>query len=262
MQALEEVVSNHMKDGRDEGEYLISCLKSYYTYIRYDDRNMHLLLLAVYIILMGGLLLDRAWIKMLLTGCLAGGRSLIWIYLIWQGRFPERVRDSLFYIELLLLLAMWLGSKISEKYKLAGGICLLLSLLVFGIGHWSETLKNIKTMNETQVQWDGLVEYCEKDPDRLYLVDVFSSVAYAGRLFEKDANNMQLMGGWLSGSPIADHKMSGAEKVSVVVRNNRAYEWMEPYFIEKYGVGELTATPEEISIEGVSFYIVEFVRNP
>lgn len=262
MQNLEKEISNYMKERRDEMEYLVSCLKSYYIYIRYDDRNMHLLLLAAYLVLAVDLLAEKAWTKLLLTGCLAGGRSLIWVYLIWQGRFPERVRDSLFYIELLLLIGMWLGSKTSAKRRTVGSICLLLVVSIFGIGHGMETSKNVQAINETQRQWDHLVEYCEEESDRLYLIDVFSSVAYAGRLFEKDAANMQLMGGWLSGSPIASDKMSDAKKVSVVVRSDRTYEWMESYLKEKYGVGEFTATPEEISFDGVSFYVVEFVQNP
>lgn len=262
MQILEDAVANGMDANNGGSGYVKDCLKKYYIYIRYDDSDFHFVLLTMYLAFAISLVMGRAWRKLFIVGCLGCGRSAIWLYLIWQGRFPERVRDSLFYIELLLLLGMWLTNEISSKRKTIGSVCLLCVILLFGVGHWSETANRVKAVNNTQKQWDCLVEYCENESERLYLVDVFSTVAYAGRLFENDPSNMQLLGGWLSGSPIANSKMQNAEKVSLIVRSDREYEWMQPYFEQKYGAGDFSATPLEISEGGITFFVVEYVQTP
>jgi hypothetical protein len=64
----------------------------------------------------------------------------------------------------------------------------------------------VKERNEIQAEWSVLKEYCEKQPEKLYLMDVFSSVRYSGLQYEKDCSNLMLAGGWMSATPSAKQR--------------------------------------------------------
>lgn len=278
MEQVAATVSEGMTSRREGPVWLKESVKQYYYQIRYGESIYVWLWLAIF----GGLalvvILGRDWISLLLLGCYGGGRSLIWVFLIWKGRFPERIAISLYVIELLLLVGMWslqwdlqkrnfekliMYIRKSHKFRpglaVAGRVCLagmgimLAGLLVVQIRTDAARAVEKKTL---QQEWNVLKEYCGNDCDRLYLIDVFSAVEYSGLSFERDSENLMLAGGWMSASPLAAERfhafeagdgaeaLFGKDQVSFLAQKDRDLTWLEDYLQERFGACALQATSE------------------
>lgn len=259
---VERKVVARMTEGRTLSKYFKMCIKSYYNYIRYDTMWEHMVLAVAYALLLMYACVSKQWKKIVLLFALGGGRSVIWLYLIWQGRFPQRVQETLLLVELLLVCGCLLMEEASEKHKKIRSAILICALVLLVGITGNKKLENVKAVNDVQKQWDVLVEYCENHSEQTFLLDVFSVVAYSGRAFEKDASNMCMLGGWLAGSPIAIEKIAGASGPCLIVREDREYLWMEESFRKKYGAGAFTPTPVEIKIDKTVFLVVEYEQAP
>jgi len=207
--------------------------------------------------------------------CLAGGRSLIWIFLLFQGRFPERISTSLYVIELLLLAGMLgnlpadcktnlrvLKQKLADKWAPVGVIILIgqvvFEVSILGCLMGQMKIEAPKTLAQAAVlqEWDRLQEYCRKDPETLYLVDVFSAVEYGDFQYKRGAENVKLAGGWMSASPLAEQCFTergvadGGEALYedadtvFLAEKGKNIEWLEEYLIHRFGACELKAEEE------------------
>lgn len=269
-------VQTRMASDRDEIAWIKECVKQYYYQIRYAENYYAFLWLLLFGLLAAGLLLGRDWIGLLWLVCLGGGRSLIWVYLIYKGRFPERVSLSLYIIEILLLLGMLMsleercnckwndlvskikGTKLGRQLCV-GGQCLLLlaAVCILGLQISKDCLRVIEK-NQVQQEWDVLQEYCEEHKEKLYLVDVFSSVRYSGVLWENDCSNMMLAGGWMSASPSAQKRFEergaadGAEalyqdsETVFLADKSRNIEELQVYLTDRFGECSLEPAAEII----------------
>lgn len=223
-------------------EYFKKCLKDYYYHLRYTDRPYNILwmilLIGVCITVIG----TGDWKRIILTGCYVGGRSLIWLYLIFKGRFPERVYVSLYLMESMLLAGMlcmflretslhgqlpgrWLRKKESAEHRLGQDVCRsrkfyhaagclsCLLLCVFLCLQMKETWNRLQQQNAEQEEWDALITYCAEHEDSFFLLDVRSVAAYSGRAFQKEngisyekqtalPQNYLLAGGWMGKTPL------------------------------------------------------------
>ena len=288
MEQVAAAVSEGMTSRRGAADWLKESIKQYYYQIRYGETIYVWLWLAI----LGGLawvvILGRDWISLLLIGCYGAGRSLIWIFLIWRGRFPERVAVSLYVIELLLLVGMWsqlhglcrenlkkprfLPKEIEplKRFRIISRVCLagigimLASLLVVQIRTDAARAGEKKAL---QQEWSVLKEYCENDCDSLYLMDVFSAVEYSELSFERDSKNLMLAGGWMSASPLAAERFAafgvgdgaqalfGKEQVSFLAQKGRDVTWLEDYLQERFGacdlqaVSEIPCSPNKVFVE-------------
>jgi hypothetical protein len=255
-----------MQDERNLTQWIKECVLKYYYEMRYSSHLYVYVWAAVLAVLMIKLLLEKNWLGASLVVCLEAGRSLIWLYLIYRGRFPERVVVSLYVIEILLLAGMLSRSSEPCKEKLCGigermkerfgdvdclekvcraGFILVLSLiLVMQVrADVQRTVSQAKTQNE----WTVLKQYCEKDPETLYLIDVFSAVEYGGLQYQQDTPNMMLAGGWMSASPLAMERFEkiGAadggqalfekDQVLFVAEDGADLSWLEEYLNNRFG---------------------------
>lgn len=230
---------------REEAAYWKDCLTEYYYHVRYTDKPYNALVLLAYGAVAVWALLQRKWGKLFLTACLGGGRSLIWLYLIWRGRFPERIEISLYLLELLLLAGLLCRMALAapkrdaltgrgrreegrkeesrkeesrqeegrEKKGRLARLCLefaFLAMLVWaGFYQLPQLRERIGQQSERQEAWDVLTAYCQERDDAFYLLNVMSMVSYAGRVWEDTASeeNYMLSGGWMSDSPLLWAKM-------------------------------------------------------
>lgn len=286
-----KAVANGMTAHRDEAAWLKECVKQYYYQMRYGEGIYGILWLAVFLVLAVLLVLGRDWISLLLLGCLGGGRSLIWVFLIWKGRFPERILLSLYMIELPLLVGMALNLSSLCKSNLkqirqmmvqkAGSrervltfvgkvcaACVLLSMAgLLGIQVKADAVRAAEKRT-IQQEWSTLKEYCGKNQEMLYLVDVFSAVEYSDIPYDKDAGNMMLAGGWMSASPLAQERFAaygasdGAEvlyeneQVAFLAEKERDIAWLERYLQNRFGQCELQ--PGEEVVCSVDKVFVEY----
>lgn len=248
---LDSLRGEEVRDG-----YLRQCLVSYYRHVRYDGRPYSLVWAGCYGMLLLLLAGQKRWDRLLLLGALAAGRSLIWVYLIARGRFPERIWLSLYLMELCLLLGMalresigcreaWRGS--GKRWICGGAIFLGLALLCLtAVGLLLQTSDRVNAQQRKQDEWNLLTERLEADEDTFYLMDVFSAVAYAGELYKKDSEQIMLLGGWLTQSPLVQRRLAvydaadGAqalrhEQVRLAAAKERDLSWMEAYLAERLG---------------------------
>ncbi len=257
-------------------EYLKQCLITYCRYVRYDGRPYSLIWAGGYGILLILLSVKRRWGKLRLRGALAGGRSLIWVYLIAQGRFPERIWLSLYLIEICLLLGMvlrecihsWeapIGSR--RRWLFMGVIPLGLALMgVVAVGQLMDISRRVDEQQEKQKQWNQLTESLSEREDSLYLMDVFSAVAYAGELYRRDSEQILLLGGWLTRSPLVQQRLAvydawdGAQamrhgQVRLLAAEGRDVSWLEDYLKQRLGEAELRVQEYIVCGEDIEFVV-------
>ncbi|MDE6516772.1 MAG: hypothetical protein K2L18_02850, partial [Acetatifactor sp.] len=257
-------------------EYLRQCLAAYYRHVRYDGRPYSLVWAGCYGILLILFSARRRWGKLLLLGALAGGRSLIWVYLIAQGRFPERIWLSLYLIEICLLLGITLRECIqsrktpvgSRKRWLSVGV-IPLGLALMGVvaaGQLLDASRRVDEQQEKQKQWNRLTESLAGREESLYLMDVFSAVAYAGELYRRDSEQILLLGGWLTRSPLVQRRLEvydawdgvqamQHEQVRLLAAKGRDVSWLENYLNQRLGKVELRAQEYIACGEGIEFII-------
>lgn len=253
----------------------------YYQHVRYDGRPYSLVWAGCFAALTVMLALFRKWIQLLLMAALAAGRSLIWIYLMARGRFPERIWLSLYIIEICLLLGMLLRECAESRKTCAAGWkrliplgTLALCLAIFGSiipEQMQRTGQEVRRQQVRQEQWNRLTDSLEEQEVSLYLVDVFSAVAYAGKVYEKDSGKVMLLGGWLTQSPLVQQRLAqynaadgaGAlqhPQVRLLAAGGRDIAWLEGYLQQRLGMAELKVQDSIACGEGVEFVVYQLMR--
>lgn len=144
---------------------------------------------------------------------LFGLRTLLWLFLLYRGRVPERITHPLYLAELILLLGMFLseGNVLQwKKYEKSAILSMYILLFVCtAVYHGQAAVKSYEVRGETNLQWQQWKEYCKAHLQQFYYLDVYSTVAYSEKLFSDvspDYRNFDLAGGWCSKSPLAEKK--------------------------------------------------------
>ena len=278
MQEIATRVSNGMKDRNSVLERLQDVIRKYYLQIRYTDKPFNYLWIGICLFLGIGFAVKKKWLPLLYLGILAVGRSSIWMYLIWQGRFPERVSWSLYILEIMVLLGLgtWFVQNCKMTAKaIKAGVFVICGVAVLGMGlyQWKSVLNRVSQQAQIQSEWNTLKWYCEEEKERLYLVDVFSAVEYGDHLFSKDAENVMLLGGWMTASPLAQERFEdlgyqdGAEclyygeNVSLIVEDGCDVSWLEKYLQSRFGECKLEVAEYIDSREPKRFLEYRVVRS-
>ncbi len=273
------------EEQRSAVSYLVECVKEYYYHIMYTDQPYNLLLICGYLLVLVLLLRRKEWVKLLLLCCLAGGRSLIWVFLIWRGRFPERIYVSLYFLDLMILAGMMVdllltGRKVrkadladsDKNYKtyiprvMGGVICIL--LLLSGLQQSHVMYGRSRQQAERQRSWETLLRYCQDHLDTLYLLDVRSMVNYTGKVWDRTTRqeNHLLGGGWMSETPLLNGRLKGAadggelfteadSKCCYVIAADRDVRWLDEYCKKRFGDGQLVKS-DSISLNGTEVFRV------
>lgn len=232
LQAASDIYSAKREAERSAADYFRFCLTEYYYHSVYTDKPYNYILTGVYLLTIILLLSKKQWMQFLLVCCMAAGRSMIWIFLIWRGRFPERIYISLYLIEIMVLAGMMCtvltrgadaeGVKPESKTfpkmekrkhgrSVAVCACILLSLALLGVSvsQMATASENAHLQQENQKKWNALTTYCKKNSENFYLLDVRSMVSYAGGVWEKDSGtaNYLLAGGWMSATPLLQRRL-------------------------------------------------------
>ena len=163
-----------------------------------------------------------------LTGLFLG-RSVLWLFLLYEGRIPPRVMVPLFLGEITFLLCLFFltVSKddrhcTSETFKTPSRahfdnhvikkylpFILVILMLPFG----AKTLKNqylfLKEKNTNEaIYFKGMQEmitYCNNHPEKSYFIDASTLIYYRGSAFETKIygpRNGVITGCWYSGAPV------------------------------------------------------------
>ena len=212
---------------------LIQSVKDYLKGVR-DNRfyMQHLLGLAMYAGLVILTFWQKEWGLLGKTLCTGGIQGIMWIYLLYKGRIPDRVIYSMNLI--LLVTAFLLWREIFPRISLPGaarkaGALACMFVLCYLAG--AQTAK-FRGKNQELSRWnqniESVKEYCMEHPDNFYFNDVTSLAftTYNVRLWRDQPYVMNYMslGDWMSFSPIWKKKLEqeGIESVKEALygRNN------------------------------------------
>ena len=168
------------------------------------------LLLLLYILVVVWIVADKKWSYLLPvagSGCL---HLLIYGWLLWRGRAPERVTLSLYMMESFLLMAMLFAmvKKQDEKESRSRWLVMLLMIAAWipaGMDAISGYLEQISVNDCDDVVYSYMVER----PEQLFLLETSAAVNRTAPVFARNdtERNVMLMGGWLYGSPLQAQKL-------------------------------------------------------
>ena len=196
-----------------------------------------LLVLALCYLLVAALgILDRQWGFLWKLPLLFGIRSVLWMYLILRGRYPDRITWGLLLVELcclMYLLAQHLAdrkqpitqlltredqlkrslqnSRLDLGVSLGVAVILCLTLLIHLPGSMTQVREDKAYRQQTNTQWTQLQQYCEEHKGNLYFLDIYSTVKYSEPVWNSDKNrlkNYDYLGGWASKSPAEEKKLT------------------------------------------------------
>lgn len=244
--------------GQNSGKELLKeKFIEYYYRTLHQDFPYNAAVIFLYAAAAAGCLLSKQWCRLGLLVLTGLGRSCIWLYLMMQGRYPERVTVSLYLIEILLLagiclqfLGRYAAGRRKEKGKLLwkteytagllGAAALALLPCV-----WAEVQKGVsraEAQQQCQEEWEPLKEYMLEREDSFFYVDVYSAVAVSGMQYEAAGyENYMLLGGWMTryalqqdkqestGYASAAEALARGEKIYLVMARDRTPQWIEEY---------------------------------
>ncbi|MBR1470464.1 MAG: hypothetical protein IJ600_02330 [Lachnospiraceae bacterium] len=158
-----------------------------------------------------------------LFGCMAG-HFLIYGWLLWRGRMPERVTDSLYQICIVFLLAVLWKAAGRQRWLLP--VAALLCLPV-AVSAWMKMQADTQIQSSVNRQQDVIYSYVSEYPERLFLMETYTAVNRTVSAGCADASdgNVLLLGGWLYGSPLQREKLQrfGYTKVQELFAGGGAY---------------------------------------
>lgn len=182
-------------------------------------------------------------------------RSALWMFLLLRGRDPDRITHPLYLAEFCLLAGMFLrrivcGTAARNLLRgAAAALCLLSAISV---------IKAVPAVRADQVRrqeinrdWEAIDAYCRARPDTFYFEDVYSTVAFSGKLLERRDNtfsNYDIAGGWMCKSPLYRKKLAafGIEDAVDALAEGRA---------------DFIISDEEISLRGLVWLEIPFAEK-
>ncbi len=182
-----------------------------------SDYPWNIVVIGLYILCAIIIVLNKDYLGIWRLIALFVGRSAIWIYMLMGERTPNRITDSLYFVETVVLIFLLMMCLKSIEAKKAIRIFSEAAALILGIVYLCQAVPNLKYEQALKEEANGpyleFYEYILNNPDNFYLMDTYSSVAYSEKMFDKiskvDKSNLNILGGWAALSPIESNKLSG-----------------------------------------------------
>lgn len=219
LNALKTVAGYGEQKKQKMTERLVWSVKSYVHrfLLQKDDFPFNAVAILLYAILFVWYLAKKRFSGLLPLAGLGLYRSAFWIYLFYKGRYPDRVIDSLYYMEFAFLAAMvirnvWEAEWSQEKRKSVTFLCCMAAILCFtGILGVKETRKLYREQAANNEEGDLLLAYMAERPGNFYFLDVYALVGRTKPVFKPTGNskeNYLWMGGWMTRHPLCLEKLS------------------------------------------------------
>lgn len=176
---------------------------------------LHLFALVLYALLIVRACLRKEWEFCQKAVAVGGIQGLLWLYLIYEGRMPDRVifcMNLMLSVTALLLLGEALtGLRPDARLRRAGAAACFLFLLLLASGQFREIRTQNQEMSVRNESVEKLKEYCMEHPENFYFNDV-TSLAFSTWnvcLWRKEPYRMNYMslGDWMSYSPVWKEKL-------------------------------------------------------
>ena len=174
--------------------------------------------------------------------CILGVQMLLWLYLLYAGRFPQRV---IYSMDLMLTMTALLfagealrGCGLPEKtYRTGLGVVCLLLCIPAALWLWAHRQQNQEQYRRNEAV-EELKNYCMEHPDHFYFNDVTSMAfsTYNVHLWRRESYYMNYMslGDWMSFSPVWEKKL---EQNGIESAGEALYEQENVYLICSFDKG-------------------------
>lgn len=256
----------------------------------YTDRAMRPVNLWLPLLYFGVLLLallKKQWRVLPQPALLFLIRSALWVYILHQGRCPERISWTLVLVELFCLLGLLypLWTKQTDVPQLKPYIRLLpLALLPLGLliclrsaETLAETSQKAKAMLAFSANYEELKAYCNQRPNAHFLTDLYATAYYTEDMLSletvKNQNTLSL-GSWLTGSPLTDARLAswGIENAETALLDDSGLfvifadtadfpaDYFFRYYEAKYPGCAFTLTDSLKASQGITFLIYQGAR--
>lgn len=199
-------------------------------------------------------------------------RSALWMFILMRGRDPERITHPLYLVEFCLLAGMFLwhiwravsvSGDTAVRVLLPGTAAVLLVLSVWGLRKGVPAVRDDQERRqEINRNWEAIDAYCRARADTFYFEDVYSTVAFSGKLLEYRDNtiaNYDIAGGWMCKSPLYREKLAafGIDSAADALAQGRADFIMSD---EEKSLRGLTWLEVPYAEKGLTVYIEEYGR--
>ncbi len=221
-------------------------------------------------------------------------RSALWMFILLRGRDPERITHPLYLVEFSLLAGLFLwrlrwgsmgsaeslpetavsapaggiavsrsGGFAAARYLLFGASAALFFLSAWGLWEGFPAVQDDQARRqEINRDWEAIDAYCRARPDTFYFEDVYSTVAFSGKLLECRENtlsNYDIAGGWMCKSPLYRKKLAafGIESAADALVEGKADFIMSD---EEKRIRGLTWFEAPYNENGLDVYIGEYGR--
>ena len=195
------------------------------------------LVLLSYVLVLGLAVVQKRKDYLWKLGLLVGMRTVSWSYLIWSARVVNRIAHPLYMTEFLILLVI-LVSELYERplwnietyYRRGTAIVYLLFVIIALPVNYELVKEEQKVREEILVNQNILDDYCKEHSENYYYLDVYSSVAFTEKIYQKVDNkkkNYDLLGGWICNSPLQqearrDYLKAENEQIEFVEEEGKA----------------------------------------
>lgn len=221
-ESMERIASLARANKKSSESLPDSFLRVYREFLRcnanYSDRPMNIVVYCVWIVMAALAFITRKKELLIRLALVFLARMGMWGVILYQGRYPDRITQSLYLVELLMLLALFLAYYKEVKagwakkyYKgFLWGAALFVCIPSFYIG--LQKALAVKGENAGKlyfgISYRQLKEYCAQNSDSLYLIDMNSASFFTDSVFgtpdkEKDlCRNLLPLGSWPVKSPL------------------------------------------------------------
>ena len=188
------------------------------------------------------IVINKRYSRLVILILFVVGHVVCWTYLLWLGRMLERVTEGLYFIEIVLALAICLA-EMSEltagKLQVILGGLIAVGVIYAGVNriqYFNSDTDQSGSYADKQEQarfWQETIKFCSKDPGKIYILDTYTYSAYVTPVFgpetitttnENGVGNAILAGHWIATSPLWYEKLDklcGASSLQEVYDTGR-----------------------------------------
>jgi len=175
----------------------------------------HNVILLFYILLAFLWICKKDYQKCLRVICVLGVQILLWIYLVYRGRLPERVLFSMNFMLLTTLILLWaeflVQLKLSVNRKRIFALVVLpICIILAFVEIKTVRIENLEIARQNK-SVEAVKQYCMEHPNHFYFNDVtsFALSTYNVHLWQAKPYYMNYMslGDWIAFSPLWRKKL-------------------------------------------------------
>lgn len=241
------------------------------------DLPYGVMLIAAYVTAAFCFALSRRYSGVYLLTYVLMAHMICWGYLTWKNRIPARVTHGLYLTEIVMIAAISLRQYRSWKNKSQGKALHRFSWILpgaLGIYCFYSSLTQLSaelpSVRESEQNWKTVKNYCEANPENLYLLDTLSSSFHLEKVFDREPaiQNYTLCGGWSVNIPAWDRKLAAfgvteslyrsiqeGKEMYFILEADRDIEWLRDFFESENLKVHVQLTDVLTAAEGMKYEI-------